>query len=218
MRRKTWTAAENAEFARLYPDTDTTALAIYFGVSERAIYAHKDSFDPPLRKSRGYLQAVWKETAARRKRAGIEDGQFRAGQTPWNKGLRGWSPPGTERTQFKPGDRPHTWHPIGHVRVTSDGYSERKLTDTGCTRRDYVGLHILLWREHHGEIPAGHIVTFRNGNKADIRIENLDCISRAEHVRRNSIHRYPPEIKTAIRRVAKLKRTIQEAHRGDLHD
>ncbi len=28
--------------------------------------------------------------------------------------------------------------------------------------------------------------------------------------RRNSIHRYPPELKSAIRVISKLKRTIQE--------
>ncbi|HHN3384918.1 HNH endonuclease, partial [Pseudomonas aeruginosa] len=35
-------------------------------------------------------------------------------------------------------------------------------------------------------------------------------ITRAERMRRNSIHRYPPELKSAIRVISKLKRTIQE--------
>lgn len=214
MARKIWTTAENAEFARLYPDTDTRALALRYGVSERAIYAKAEGYDPRLRKSPEYLKQTWSETAARRKRAGIDDGQFRPGQVPWNKGLKGWNPPGIQATQFKPGNKPQTWHPIGHERTTTDGYRQRKVADTGYSPRDYVGLHILLWREHHGEVPPGHIVVFRNRDKSDVRIENLECIDRAEHARRNSIHRYPPAVKTAIRRVAKLRKTIKEARDG----
>lgn len=41
-------------------------------------------------------------------------------------------------------------------------------------------------------------------------IDNLELITRAERMRRNSIHRYPPELKSAIRVISKLKRTIQE--------
>lgn len=76
--------------------------------------------------------------------------------------------------------------------------------------RDWKGIHILLWEEHFGPIPTGHCVCFKDNNKQNVVIDNLELITRAERMRRNSIHRYPPELKSAIRVISKLKRTIQE--------
>ncbi|WBH53522.1 hypothetical protein PALA8_04322 [Pseudomonas aeruginosa] len=76
--------------------------------------------------------------------------------------------------------------------------------------RDWKGIHILLWEEHFGPIPTGHCVCFKDNNKQNVVIDNLEIITRAERMRRNSIHRYPPELKSAIRVISKLKRTIQE--------
>lgn len=133
-------------------------------------------------------------------------GRFPRGAPPWNKGKH-YAPGGrSHETRFKPGNRPHTWNPVGHERINGEGYRERKLTDTGVTRHDYVPVHILIWREHHGPIPAGHAVVFRNKDKTDIRIENLECISRQELMRRNTVHNYPPE----LRQVMRLKGAISK--------
>jgi hypothetical protein len=37
-------------------------------------------------------------------------------------------------------------------------------------------------------------LTFRDGDKTNLSIENLELITRAELMRRNSIHNYGPEI------------------------
>lgn len=49
---------------------------------------------------------------------------------------------------------------------------------------------------------------------SDIRIENLEMISRAENARRNSIHRYPKEIKTTMMAIGKLKKAIQRQEKA----
>ncbi len=113
-------------------------------------------------------------------------------------------------TRFKKGQKPHTWLPVGSTRVSADGYLQRKISDTGYPPRDWKGIHILLWEEHFGPIPTGHCVCFKDNNKQNVVIDNLELITRAERMRRNSIHRYPPELKSAIRVISKLKRTIQE--------
>lgn len=107
------------------------------------------------------------------------------------------------------GAKPHTWLPVGSTRVSADGYLQRKISDTGYPR-DWKSIHILLWEEHVGPIPTGHCVCFKDNNKQNVVIDNLELITRAERMRRNSIHRYPPELKSAIRVISKLKRTIQE--------
>ena len=71
-------------------------------------------------------------------------------------------------------------------------------------------MHLLVWRAAHGPAPAGHAVIFRDGDKRNVALSNLECVSRAENMRRNSIHRYPPELKKTIRAAAKLRRTIEE--------
>lgn len=113
-------------------------------------------------------------------------------------------------TRFKKGQKPHTWLPVGSTRISADGYLQRKISDTGYPPRDWKGIHILLWEEHFGPIPTGHCVCFKDNNKQNVVIDNLELITRAERMRRNSIHRYPPELKSAIRVISKLKRTIQE--------
>ena len=35
-----------------------------------------------------------------------------------------------------------------------------------------------VWQEHHGRIPKGWLIHSLNGNKGDVRIENLACIPR----------------------------------------
>ena len=68
------------------------------------------------------------------------------------------------------------------------------MADTGVTRRDYVNVHHLIWREAGNDIPPGHILIFRDGNKANFALENLELITRKENMRRNSVHNLPKEL------------------------
>ena len=82
------------------------------------------------------------------------------------------------------------------------------MTDTGYTPRDYVAVHHLVWAEHYGPVPAGHAIVFRDGNKNNFNIENLECVSRAELMRRNTVHRYPKEIALAVQLRGALNRKL----------
>lgn len=114
-------------------------------------------------------------------------------------------------TQFKKGSKPRNWLPIGSLRLSKEGYQQRKVTDTGYQPRDWVAVHKLHWEEHHGPVPSGHCLCFRDANKQNIELANLELITRAERMRRNTIHRFPPELKDTIRQLNKLKRAISEA-------
>lgn len=147
--RKNWTEADDAIMRERYANTPTKALMPLLNASERAIYARATLLG--LKKSAEYLAT---EAAGRLGHGKGKHCRFHKGQTPWNKGRAFDSGGRSHETRFKPGQKPHTWNPIGHERVTKDGYRERKITDTGITRQDYVGLHTLLWREFHGDVPA----------------------------------------------------------------
>ena len=94
---------------------------------------------------------------------------------------------------------------------------DRKVSDTGYPPRDWRGVHLLLWEEHHGSVPPGHAVVFKNGNKADIRIENLELITRRELMARNTVHNLPKPLAqlvqlrgALVRKINRLNQTKEE--------
>jgi hypothetical protein len=199
-----WTLADIAQLRALYPHRPTRELAVLFGRSSRSVYEKANKLW--LKKTRGFLAS---DLAGRLNGVRGLHTRFKPGQQPWNSGLKGWRAGGrSAETRFKPGNKPHTWHPIGHERIADGGYLQKKLTDTGDTRRDYVNVHWLLWIEHHGPIPPGMLIVFKDRNPRHITIDNLECISRSENMRRNTLHRLPKEVAQAIQLVGAINRKL----------
>jgi hypothetical protein len=174
-----------------------------------------------LRKSAAFLATAASGRLTKLSESGAPY-RFKPGFAPANKGLRrpGWHAGRMRETQFRKGNRPWTWVPIGSTRTRADGYLERKMTDTGYTPRDWVCVHQLLWREHHGPIPPGHAVVFRDGDRSPpILLSNLECISRAELARRNRMwNRYPKAIAQSIQLLGALNRKINRKTRNEEQD
>jgi hypothetical protein len=203
MANKPWTQGEISVLIRDYKDTPTNELAERIGRTIKGVSIKALSLG--LRKSSEYMAGPngpgWKPGNS----AGRAT-QFKNGSTPHNKGKKGFDPGGRARAaQFKPGSKPHNWLPVGTERINDAGYLERKETDTGNSSRDWIGVHRLLWIEHYGKIPDGHYVIFRNGDKTDLRIENLEAITKREQIARNSVHRLPEE----LARLCQLKGALQ---------
>lgn len=214
MKRTPWTSDELATVRQLYADTPTAAIAAQLGRHVNLVY--RAAARQGLRKSADYM----KGPHACRLRRGDHVGaayRFKPGQVPVNKGVkhpRGWAPGRMSASQFRKGQKPHTWNPIGHERITDEGYLQRKITDTGETRHDYVNVHWLVWQAVHGPVPKGHALIFKNGNRSDIRLDNLELLTRAELMRRNSYHnRYPKEIGLLIQARGVLHRVINRRSR-----
>lgn len=199
-----WSDDQTRLLMQLYPDTPMPELVARLGRDASAIYNKAGALG--LRRSPEYLASEH----ACRLRKGDNVGaahRFKPGNVAWNKGMKGLKI-GGEATQFRKGNKPHTWVPVGTEQVR-DGYLWRKVTDHGG-RFDWKQVHVMLWEQHNGPVPQGLILVFRDRNKQNIQLDNLELITRAENCRRNSIHRYPPELKQAIRGLKKLKRTIEE--------
>lgn len=110
-------------------------------------------------------------------------------------------------TMFKKGHVTHNKQPVGTERLTKDGWLEVKVSDPGT----WKAKHRIVWEDAHGEIPKGYKVVFKNGDKKDIRLENLELISHAELMKRNSMHtRYPEELRKVMLLKGVLKRKIRE--------
>lgn len=208
-KRSVWTQDEETLLRTRYPHESASSLASILGRATHSI--HHKARQMGLCKSGEFLSG--KECRRLDGSQGV-DFRFVKGHQPWNKGLKG-ATCGGEQTQFKPGQKPQNWLPVGSLRLSQEGYLQRKVTDTGYPPRDWIAVHILLWVEAYGPVPAGHCLSFKDGNKQHIALDNLELITRAERMRRNTIHRYPPELKDAIRTLGRLKRTLKEASREE---
>lgn len=146
--------------------------------------------------------------------------RFQKGQIPHNKGLRrpGWFRGRMRETQFVKGITPPNTVPVGTlVRISggnSDGYYKRKMADSpgpGLSRFGWKLEHVRIWEEKHGPLPRGHIVVFKDRDRSHLTLKNLECITLAENMRRNTIHaRRAPAQKRAIYALIALKRKISK--------
>lgn len=116
---------------------------------------------------------------------------FRKGFTPATKGKH-WDDYMSKEAQknsmknlFRKGDIPHNLAPIGTVRKTKDGYLKKKVLNYGSQRTRWRFLHRIVWEEHNGPIPKGHMVTFADGDRTNCSIENLVLETKAQHAVKN---------------------------------
>jgi hypothetical protein len=101
-------------------------------------------------------------------------GRFEKEHIPANKGKKGLG--GWEPTQFKKGNMPHNYVPVGSERVNGDDYVDIKVSDPN----KWKGKHILVWEEHNGPMPKGYAVIFGDGNRRNFDINNLILVSRQQ--------------------------------------
>src|SRR5581483_8181698 len=212
--RSFWSAEEIKRLGDLYPNTANEEIGRILGRSRSAIDGAGRKFG--LSKTAEYL------TAHARLQKGSDIGtafRFHKGQTPANKGVRrpGWHAGRMQETQFKKGGRPQTWKPIGTVLPEHEGYlrvkvKERAPGENGWHAAVWPLVHHRTWIEHNGPIPEGYAVVFKDGDRKNCAIENLERVSRGELAKRNAMWgRYPEELTAAIMANAALKRKLRRA-------
>lgn len=109
------------------------------------------------------------------------DTRIKPGNVPPNKGRKGYCSPGSEKGWFKKGNLPPKHLPVGTEVVDTDGYLKVKIGEPHY----WIYSHRLIWMREHGDMPDGCIVIFLDGDKTNLKPENLRLIAREEHVRLN---------------------------------
>lgn len=112
------------------------------------------------------------------------DGRFKKGQAAHNKNVKMSKDmyDKASATMFKKGHMPANHKPVGSERIDNkDGYIHVKTKEPGTWQLK----HRFLWEQHYGPIPKGKCLIFLNGDKTDIRLENLMLIDRKVNVRLN---------------------------------
>lgn len=101
---------------------------------------------------------------------------FEKGKAPWNKGKKVKTVGRMRETQFKKGQPPVNWCPVGSERTTKDGYIQVKVGEPS----KWELKHRVIYRKLIGEIPKGHVLLFNNQDTTDCNIDNLLLVSRRQ--------------------------------------
>lgn len=216
--RARWQDHEDAVLRSAYATVPTPSIAGALGRTASSVAQRARALG--LSKSPELIAAMTRAAMADPNHGG-RSSRFAKGMTPWNAGVKGST--GTHErcraTQFKKGRPAHeaaNYLPIGSTRICKDGYLERKVTDDAAIApaRRWVAVHRLVWEAACGAVPEGHAVVFKPGrrsvNEADITADALECITRAELMRRNTYHRYGPEIASVIQLRGVIQRQINK--------
>lgn len=201
--RHVWTPAEDAILRRRYPDEQASVIAHDLGFTLRAVYQRARKLR--LRKSEAFKAS---DRSGRIQRGCTDPRmtatQFKKGLVPHNKGLRrpGFAPGRMAETQFKPGQLSgrarQVVQPIGAERVSKEGILQRKVNNDLPIQRRWKAVHAIVWEAAHGPIPRGHVVVFHDHDRRNFNLSNLELVSWAENMRRNTYHRYPQPIPQLI--------------------
>lgn len=145
----------------------------------------------------------------------VKDSFFKKGAVPANKGkkLTEYISPekieNIKRTQFKKGQKPKN--------TLYDNAVVKRRDKTGITYlyirlslARWVPLQRFLWEQKHGPIPDGYNIVFKDRNSFNCNLDNLELVSNADLMLRNSAHRFGPEIFKIIQLRGALNRQINK--------
>ncbi len=208
-----WTAIEEVMVRTMYPHMKTRTVAAVLLTSEKRVYAKAKQMG--LSKTAEYLATP---SAGRTNgRQGIYT-RFGKGHVPLNKGIRGrrgWAPGRMAEGQFRKGQMPHNWKPVGSTRINSEGYLDIKVDNKAKGARAWTAVHRLNWIAAHGPIARGWFIRFKDGNQRNPLIGNLELVDRATHLRRNWHDRVPHSVKQITQLRGAITRQINKRTRNE---
>ena len=203
--RRFWNEAERKILIELYPDHSAVFIGKKLNRSVTSIYSQAYLLN--LKKSDEYMKIALQRKAENLKIVG-KNYRYKKGQKPMNYGQK-MSKELYEKckvTFFATGHSPHNEKHDGYERIDNkDGYVHVRIS-----KGKFKLKHRIIWEKEYGPIPKGYVIVFKNGNKYDFDINNLEMISMAENMERNRITKYPKEIYDAIKLKNKLKNLIHE--------
>lgn len=119
-------------------------------------------------------------------------GRYEKGNVPYTKG-KSWdeymSPEAQQRslrTAYKKGNVPENILPVGTITKTAEGAALIKVSMDGGQWDRWMPIHRKVWEDHHGPIPEGMMVIFKDGNKDNWEIDNLALITNGENAQLNT--------------------------------
>lgn len=133
------------------------------------------------------------------------DTRFKKGQIPWNKCIKTGLKP---VNGFKKGNRPWHTRELYSERLDKDGYTIIKIAEPNKWMRK----HRWVWEQKYGEISKGSVIIFADGNKENLNLDNLICVTRNELKILNQCRLMSsvPELTKTGLNIAKIKAKLYE--------
>lgn len=172
----------------------------------------------------GRTDVEFKHLTSLMKRKGWHTGRtgcFVKGQETWNKGQKMPFNANSAKTQFKKGQRPHTYRGAGHERFCErTGYVLMIVAEknpwTGADTRPVLK-HKWLWEQEHGPVPDGMVLKCLDGDRRNTDPSNWEPVPRGV-VPRLSLKRgfedAPEELKPVLMTLAKIEHAVDSRNNG----
>lgn len=167
-----------------------------------------------LRKSKAFKSRQGAEAAAANYDE-IKKGWFAKGSTPHNKGKKlseFMSTEGIERskvTRFCKGQAPHNTKHNGAITWRKDNTTAGGYYYIRIEKAKWLPLHRYLYEQAYGPIPTGYNVQFKDGNSRHCWLSNLELVSKAKNMLKNTISQWPEPIKENIKLINKINKIIK---------
>ncbi|MGG5506736.1 MULTISPECIES: HNH endonuclease signature motif containing protein [unclassified Myroides] len=203
-----WTSELEQKLKEIYPTTLTQSIADDFKMS---IYAIRNkAWSLGLKKDIEWIRDNSRYNMQFNE--GAKRNQIKKGSVPHNKGKK------INKEVYE--KMKHTFFKKGNVPANAKkDFEEVQRRDSSGKvywmiklpgNKKLLFKHVWIWETTNGKISKGQNIVFKNGNSLDCQLDNLECISNAELMRRNTIQRYPADIKQAIRLNSKLKKQLKD--------
>lgn len=196
---------------------DTYILENYLSVPSKTIAQNIGKSDTAVRTRLRQLGLIIPpEIIEQRKR----DSRIKPGTTPPNKGKKqtDYMTPEqiarTVKTRFKKGTIPPNTAPAdGVIRIRRDAMKDgtvKKYKWIRISIGKWKMYHVFLWEQSNGPVPTGYIIVFKDGDSMNTVVDNLEMISLAENMKRNTLHRFPEEFRHVIQLRGAINRQINK--------
>lgn len=208
-----WEPEEDEILMMKYPDTLNSELVKELDRTKQSIYARAQILG--LKKSKAYIAQHGMRFTRDTCKVG-EPYRWKKGNKPPNAGkkLEGKRLEQLLSTAFKKGNIPHNTYPEdGVIKIRHDKNANSYYQYIRVSVGKWKPLHVLIWENKHGGYnQLTHCLWFINGNTLDVRLDNLELITRAENVSRNrtAYLTSDPELLQAKKTIQKLNKTIKK--------
>lgn len=207
-----WTLQMIEYLKRNYENVRTYDIALKLNISVSSVY--NKAFSLGLKKSIDFIKENSRENWKNNLKA--QQNVYKKGRVPENKGKKQHeymsqdSIERTKLTRFKKNHIPHNAKADGDEVIRKDSSGNQYLMIKLPQNRKLVYKHLWVWESANGNVPKGFNVVFKNGNTLDCRLENLEMLSNSELMSKNSMQRFPEELRQLIQLKGALKRQINK--------
>jgi hypothetical protein len=211
--RKKWLPNEIKYLIDNYPSMSTSQIANFLNINIEQIYRKANSLE--LKKSNEFLKSSLSGRMSPIHILG-KDTRFKKGHISFNKGKK-WdeymnkeAQEKAKKTNFKKGQLPHNTKNNGFISPRLDKRTDKTYLYIRLGKSIWKELQRYIWEQNFGKLNPGDVLRFKDGNTKNCTIENLELINIKENMIRNSVQRFPEELRNLIMVKAAFNRQINK--------